>query len=88
MLHNNHIGDVRTTSIDTVVYQQQLAANRSTPCAYKGRDDLNVHIPKWTYPLITDSDYARLTDWHQRCLAHGLKTVDIVDVGSGRSQRI
>jgi hypothetical protein len=85
MLHN---GDIRNTSIDTVVYQQQLEANRATPCAYKGRGDLNVHIPKWTYPLVTTSDYDRLSDWQARCLAHGHKTVDIVDVGSGRSQRI
>jgi hypothetical protein len=85
MLHN---GDIRNTSIDTVVYQQQLEANRATPCAYKGREDLNPHIPKWTYPLVTTEDYDRLTDWHTRCLAHGLRTVDIVDVGSGRSQRI
>jgi hypothetical protein len=81
-------GDIRTTSVDTVVYQQQLEANRLTPCAYKGRDDLNVHIPKWTYPLVTTSDYARLQDWHLRCLAHGHNTIDIVDVGGGRSQRI
>jgi hypothetical protein len=88
MLHNNHIGDVRDTSIDTVVYQQQLAANRLQPCAYKGRGDLNPHVPKWTYPLVTKEDYDRLSDWHSRCLAHGHMTVDIVDVGSGRSQRV
>jgi hypothetical protein len=78
MLHN--IGDVRVTSIDTVVYAQQLEANRATPCAYKGREDLNVHIPKWTYPLVTAGDYARLADWRARCLAHGYETVDIVGV--------
>jgi hypothetical protein len=88
MLHNNHIGDVRTTSIDTVVYQQQLAANRSTPCAYKGRDDLNAHIPKWTYPLIVDSDYERFADWHQRCFEHGHYTVDVVSPTTGISRRI
>jgi hypothetical protein len=81
-------GDIRTTSVDAVVYAQQLEANRSTFCAYKGRADLNVHIPKWTYPLVTNSDYARLSDWYARCLAHGLRTIDIVDVGSGDSQRI
>jgi hypothetical protein len=85
MLHN---GDIRNTSIDTVVYQQQLAANRSTFCAYRGRGDLNVHIPKWTYPLVTDSDYARLTDWHSRCLAHGHNTVDVVSPTTGISRRI
>jgi hypothetical protein len=85
MLHN---GDIRTTSIDTVVYQQQLAANRSTPCAYRGRNDLNVHVPKWTYPLVTTEDYDRFADWHSRCLGHGMRAMDIVDVGSGRSQRI
>jgi hypothetical protein len=73
-------GDIRTTSVDTVVYQQQLAANRATPCAYKGRNDLNEHVPKWTYPLITKGDYSRLTDWKKRCLAHGHDTVDIVGV--------
>jgi hypothetical protein len=83
-----HSGDIRATSIDTVVYQQQLAANRSTPCAYKGRADLNPHIPKWTYPLITDSDYARFADWHQRCLAHGLRTVDIFWPTTGYSRII
>jgi hypothetical protein len=81
-------GDIRTTSVDIVVYAQQLEANRSTPCAYKGRDDLNVHIPKWTYPLITNEDYARLQDWHLRCLAHGLRTIDIVEPTTGNSQRI
>jgi hypothetical protein len=81
-------GDIRTTSVDTVVYQQQLAVNRLQPCAYKGRDDLNVHIPKWTYPLIVDSDYARFTDWHQRCLAHGHDTVDVVSPTTGISQRV
>jgi hypothetical protein len=70
-------GDIRTTSVDTVVYAQQLEANRLTPCAYKGREDLNVHIPKWTYPLVTAGDYARLADWRARCLAHGYETVDI-----------
>jgi hypothetical protein len=81
-------GDIRSTSVDAVVYAQQLEANRSTPCAYKGRDDLNVHVPKWTYPLVTTSDYGRLSDWYARCLVQGLRTIDIVDVGSGRSQRI
>jgi hypothetical protein len=81
-------GDIRTTSVDTVVYAQQLEANRATPCAYKGRDDLNVHVPKWTYPLVTTSDYDRLTDWHTRCLAHGHKTVDIVEPTTGNSQRV
>jgi hypothetical protein len=85
MLHN---GDIRTTSIDAVVYQQQLAVNRSTPCAYKGRNDLNVHVPKWTYPLVTSEDYGRLTDWYARCLAHGLRTIDIVEVGSGLVFRV
>jgi hypothetical protein len=85
MLHN---GDIRTTSIDTVVYQQQLAANRATPCAYKGRGVLNLHVPKWTYPLVTKEDYERLTDWHNRCLAHGLNIVDIVEPTTGNSQRI
>jgi hypothetical protein len=81
-------GDIRTTSIDTVVYQQQLAANRSTPCAYKGRADLNVHIPKWTYPLVTKEDYDRMADWHTRCLTHGHRTIDIVEPTTGNSQRI
>jgi L-ascorbate metabolism protein UlaG (beta-lactamase superfamily) len=85
MLHN---GDIRNTSIDTVVYAQQLEANRATPCAYKGRADLNVHIPKWTYPLVTAGDYVRLQNWQARCLAQGLRTIDIVDVGSGNSQRV
>jgi hypothetical protein len=85
MLHN---GDIRNTSIDTVVYQQQLEANRATPCAYKGREDLNPHIPKWTYPLVTNSDYARLQDWHLRCLAHGHNIIDIVEPTTGNSQRI
>ena len=75
-----HKGDIHTTSIDTVVYQQQLAANRSTPCAYRGRDDLNPHVPKWTYPLVVDSDWVRFQDWSARCLAHGYKTVDLVGV--------
>jgi hypothetical protein len=83
MLHN---GDIRNTSIDTVVYAQQLALNRSTFCAYKGRADLNVHIPKWTYPLVTNSDYARLQDWHLRCLAHGLRTIDIVEPTTGTAK--
>jgi hypothetical protein len=81
-------GDIRTTSVDAVVYAQQLALNRATPCAYKGRDDLNTHIPKWTYPLVTASDYDRLADWHLRCLAHGLRTIDIVEPTTGDSQRI
>jgi hypothetical protein len=31
------------------------------------RDVRNRHVPKWTYPLIVDSDYARFADWRERC---------------------
>jgi hypothetical protein len=76
MLHS--IGDVRTTSLDPEIYAKQLEANRAEPCAYKGRNDLNKHVPKWTYPLVTPEDYDRLSDWIARCHAHGLSEVIVV----------
>jgi hypothetical protein len=78
-----HIGDVRDTSIDPEIYAAQLEANRAEPCAYKGRDDLNVHVPQWTRPLITEGDSYRFGDWVSRCKEHGYTILDVVDVATG-----
>jgi hypothetical protein len=83
MKTQNHIGDVRIESLDPEIYQRQLEANRAEPCAYRGRDDLNVHVPKWTRPLITEGDGNRFWAWVARCKAHGYTIIDVIDVATG-----
>jgi hypothetical protein len=72
------LSDIRPTSIDPEIYARQLEANRAEPSAYRGRGDLNKHVPKWTYPLVTRGDYDRLSDWIARCNEHGLDEVTVV----------
>ena len=72
------LSDIRPTSIDPEIYAKQLEANRSEPCAYRGRSDLNKHVPKWTWALTAKEDYDRLSDWIARCREHGYDAVTVV----------
>jgi hypothetical protein len=76
MLHS--IGDVCIESLDPEIYARQLEANRAEPCAYRGRGDLNKHVPTWSWALTAKEDYDRLSDWVARCHAHGYNKVVVL----------